>query len=641
MGDYAGMATEKMNQVAEQTGVVATRLTPYMTSMTAKFKGLGFQVDEATSLASEGLTIASDAAAFWDKSLEESMSHLNSFINGSYEGGEAIGLFANDTQMAAYALQEGIVSTTEAWSKLDEATKQSTRMRYAKEMMASSGATGQAAKEADEYANVLANMNEQFRQFQAVVGEPIMERIMLPAMRRINSLMPGITRRTGEFIDRFLGGMDRIGASIRSGWNPGAWAQGIGEAVTGAAQDMRGRLTALGQTISETWTGSVWPGMQAFFTELGGKLAGALGTGGEAVGIVFTGMKDFGQWCIDNRATIVEFFTALAGGAGNGMMAAGTLLELFADAAKGLAAIGMETVTGALQWTLEHGEAVSIALQAMAEGFAAAAMAAHPYAAAIVAAAAALGLMKEYGGEDRYDHFFDGYTDEDLAKLQGWVEAARALQEANAALSDALDAGADTQSEAAAVRAAREREDAAYAEANAVDGLIAAYNSWNTGQDGYKAGMYLDVPVRVEEGSEGAIQTELSGFNLQAIVQMIPDYSQIQTTYTAATGAAVDGSHASGLDFVPRDNYIARLHKGEAVLTSGQADAWRSGNAGGADMGRLEAAISSMTAMMQQLVNSSRGGTQIVLDSGVLVGQLAPAMDAQLGTISTRKGRRN
>ena len=281
MGDYAGMATEKMNQVAEQTGVVATRLTPYMTSMTAKFKGLGFQVDEATSLASEGLTIASDAAAFWDKSLEESMSHLNSFINGSYEGGEAIGLFANDTQMAAYALEQGIVSTTEAWSKLDEATKQSTRMRYAREMMASSGATGQAAKEADEYANVLANMNEQFRQFQAVVGEPIMERIMLPAMRRINSLMPGITRRTGEFIDRFLGGMDRIGASIRSGWNPGAWAQGIGEAVTGAAQDMRGRLTALGQTISETWTGSVWPGMQAFFTELGGKLAGALGTGGE------------------------------------------------------------------------------------------------------------------------------------------------------------------------------------------------------------------------------------------------------------------------------------------------------------------------------------------------------------------------
>ena len=49
--------------------------------------------------------MAADAAAFWDMSLEESTSHLNSFINGSYEGGEAIGLFANDTQMAAYAVE--------------------------------------------------------------------------------------------------------------------------------------------------------------------------------------------------------------------------------------------------------------------------------------------------------------------------------------------------------------------------------------------------------------------------------------------------------------------------------------------------------------------------------------------------------
>ena len=38
-----------------------------------------------------------------------------------------------------------------------------------------------------------------------------------------------------------------------------------------------------------------------------------------------------------------------------------------------------------------------------------------------------------------------------------------------------------------------------------------------------------------------------------------------------------DGSHASGLDYVPRDNYIANLHKGEAVLTRVEADVWRSG----------------------------------------------------------------
>lgn len=189
MGDYSDTAQQKMNEIADATGMVSTRLTPYMTSMTAKFKGLGFDIDDATTLAQDGLTLAADAAAFWDKSLDESMSHLNSFINGSYEGGEAIGLFANDTQMAAYAVETGIVSETKAWSSLDEATKQATRLEYAKNMFEQSGATGQASKEASQYANVQANLTEKWRQFKAQIGEPILQNIVLPAMKKLSELV--------------------------------------------------------------------------------------------------------------------------------------------------------------------------------------------------------------------------------------------------------------------------------------------------------------------------------------------------------------------------------------------------------------------------------------------------------------------
>lgn len=38
---------------------------------------------------------------------------------------------------------------------------------------------------------------------------------------------------------------------------------------------------------------------------------------------------------------------------------------------------------------------------------------------------------------------------------------------------------------------------------------------------------------------------------------------------------SVDGSHASGLDYVPFDGYIAQLHKGEMVLTAAEADRMR------------------------------------------------------------------
>lgn len=189
MGDYSDEASAKVEKIAEATGMVDSRLTPYMTSMTAKFKGLGYDVSDATDYASRGLNLAADASAFWDKSLDESMSHLNSFINGSYEGGEAIGLFANDTQMAAYAVETGLVKETKAWSALDEATKQATRLEYAENMMKKSGATGQAAKEAGQYANVQANLTEKWRQFKAQIGEPLLQNIVIPAMDKLSGIV--------------------------------------------------------------------------------------------------------------------------------------------------------------------------------------------------------------------------------------------------------------------------------------------------------------------------------------------------------------------------------------------------------------------------------------------------------------------
>lgn len=47
--------------------------------------------------------------------------------------------------------------------------------------------------------------------------------------------------------------------------------------------------------------------------------------------------------------------------------------------------------------------------------------------------------------------------------------------------------------------------------------------------------------------------------------------------YNSDERKALDGSHASGLDEVPRDNYIARLHKGEMVVPAAQAEKIRAG----------------------------------------------------------------
>lgn len=93
--------------------------------------------------------------------------------------------------------------------------------------------------------------------------------------------------------------------------------------------------------------------------------------------------------------------------------------------------------------------------------------------------------------------------------------------------------------------------------------------------------------------------------------------------------AGAMGSFASGLERVPHDGYIARLHKDEAILNSRDAAEWRGGGSG-----RVEALLSELVGIM-------RAGQVIQLDSGIMAGQLTPAIDAQMGTIARNKGRGN
>lgn len=53
----------------------------------------------------------------------------------------------------------------------------------------------------------------------------------------------------------------------------------------------------------------------------------------------------------------------------------------------------------------------------------------------------------------------------------------------------------------------------------------------------------------------------------------------------------VDGSYSVGLNYVPRDNFIARLHEGEAVLTKTEATAWRRGEGQGVDVAGIVGAV--------------------------------------------------
>ena len=65
-------------------------------------------------------------------------------------------------------------------------------------------------------------------------------------------------------------------------------------------------------------------------------------------------------------------------------------------------------------------------------------------------------------------------------------------------------------------------------------------------------------------------------------------------------GSVIDGSHRTGLGFVPRDNYMARLHQGEAVLTADEAREWRNGKSGQQEVYHEETVITGNTFIIQK-----------------------------------------
>lgn len=112
----------------------------------------------------------------------------------------------------------------------------------------------------------------------------------------------------------------------------------------------------------------------------------------------------------------------------------------------------------------------------------------------------------------------------------------------------------------------------------------------------------------------------------------------VSTTYAGGGGSSnkggagrrsVNGSHRSGLDYVPFDGYIAELHKGEMVLTSKQAGLWRSGIAQ-----RMLSAASSV-----MLANQSRSPVLATAGAPAVPQQMAATVQTQHTTVIEMEGR--
>ena len=126
----------------------------------------------------------------------------------------------------------------------------------------------------------------------------------------------------------------------------------------------------------------------------------------------------------------------------------------------------------------------------------------------------------------------------------------------------------------------------------------------------------------ITSGTSG-IMTAMSNLGQKMTSKLQASLGTVYIDVVARATGEIPG-HKNGLDYVPYDNYLSYLHKGEAVLTAAEARLWRAGKSAGESSGRSAATDDNTSS------GKSRGMTiiqniQAVVQSEV---ELAAATEA-------------
>lgn len=247
-GDLSDDATAAIGRVANASGILDTRLNNMGTQIYAFARASGGSTEESMVLMEKALQATADAAAYYDRSLEDTAESLQSFLKGNYANDAALGLSATETTRNAAAME----LFGQKFNDLTEIQKQQTLLQMVLDAQKLSGAMGQAAREADGWENVQGNLNEAWRQFQANVGAPFLESLV-PLVQNItaafqdwqNSVDWGAFSASVSGVLNFLVDNGNLIVSIITGIAAGFVAWNVASMIMTVITAIKGFVTAL------------------------------------------------------------------------------------------------------------------------------------------------------------------------------------------------------------------------------------------------------------------------------------------------------------------------------------------------------------------------------------------------------------
>lgn len=182
-------ARDALQTISKETGVTASRMQTSFAKIFAFTKAVGGDTEKSMDIASRATRLAADNAAYFDTSIEEATETIYSFIKGNYENDAALNLVANEMARNA-AANERYGKSFQALNGLQQAD---TLLAMAEAANKASGAYGQAAREADSWANVTGELSEAWKKFTAIMGDS--------AIEKLTPVIQGITNALNEYLE--------------------------------------------------------------------------------------------------------------------------------------------------------------------------------------------------------------------------------------------------------------------------------------------------------------------------------------------------------------------------------------------------------------------------------------------------------
>lgn len=197
-GDMESQAKKSLTGIADNTGIQVNRMKGSYTQIAAFAKTTGMDTSNALGLADRAMVAVADSAAFYDRTLEETTESLQSFLKGNYENDSALGLSCTEvTRNEAANRLYG-----KSFKDLSEAQKQLTLLQMVEDANKASGALGQAARESDTWTNQTGNLKQAWTGFQAILGQNVLP-LAVTAVKKMSDAVQGVSEKVPTMIEWF------------------------------------------------------------------------------------------------------------------------------------------------------------------------------------------------------------------------------------------------------------------------------------------------------------------------------------------------------------------------------------------------------------------------------------------------------